>query len=137
MGLCIRPFLCFRGRTLKYPKHPILKGFGHSSPCIHLFIHLFIIDFNRSSWNFIEYVCDCRWKRPLRKKISIFIEYVCDCRWKRPFRKKISRGGHGFADVCGNEQAKSQECRGRTTFQTFLNVLRKIFLNLLGGEMYL
>ena len=58
--------------------------------------------------------------------------YVCVFRCKRPSPKKISPRGDGFGDVCGNEQAKSQECHGRTTFQTCLNVLRKIFLNLLG-----
>ena len=67
----------------------------------------------------VRHVCLLPAADPRKKSTQFVYVYVCVFRWKRPSPKNISPGGHRFSDVCGNAQAKYQECHGRTTFQMF------------------
>ena len=93
-------------------------------------------------WMFVllphRHLCLLLAAEPRKKNTRYEHVYVSDFRWKRPSQKKIPNGGHRFSDVCGNAQAKYQECHGRTTFQMFSSLFaQNLPESSWGGDVFL
>ena len=84
----------------------------------------------------VRHVCLLPAADPRKKSTQFVYVYVCVFRWKRPSPKNISPGGHRFSDVCGNAQAKYQECHGRTTFQMCSSLFAQNLPESSRGEMF-